>query len=88
MHVLSREEITAALAKSQRWGVNDQPELEVMLDYLTALPVTRVLAEDDGLQFDVARPLTAGEAFALARLCEDYPDNIEDHQTHFVLWWD
>ena len=91
---MTRNEILDRLGESDRWGVNYQPDLDEMVDFLAevsegcGLRDLRVEARDM-LSFRTARPLTPSLAFRLGRMMFDgLPEEIDDRQTHFTLWWD
>lgn len=86
---MTKEEIIAILQQSNRWGVNYQPELEVIVDVLLQLPLKKLTVKrSDVIELVTSRPLTAREAYMLARLNPDHPDEIKDDQVYFQLWWD
>ena len=82
-------QLKTALAASDRWGVNWQPSSTDVLDVLRRLPVEHVeILDRDILYIKTYRPLTASEAYSLARLYQDSPEKIADDQCEFTLWWD
>lgn len=86
---MTKQEFVTILQRSNRWGVNNQPPLEDVVNTLLQLPIEEVVVtRDDTIEFITFRPLTAREAFRLARLDFSFPDEIEDNQTCFKLWWD
>jgi len=91
---LTNEQILEALEKSERWGTNYQPDLEDIFTFLKEVNekcgLINVEAVDDTLDFTTFKPLTPSLAFKMAWLlsCDGAPEEIEDDQTHFTLWWD
>ena len=99
--LLTAEEVRKALTyTSYSWGADGDVEVlfgphgtidgESVLAVMSALPLVALDANDltATLTFETARPLTAPEAWRLARLDSDTPEEIEPGQTHFQLWWD
>jgi|GEM_PF-6773849 hypothetical protein len=87
---MTEEQIRAELARSRRWGVNAQPEMDFMIALLRALPTAGVIVEDhDLVTVEFHRPLSGAEGFILARLTgADEPEYLTDPVTAVTLWWD
>lgn len=87
--VESDDEIIAELETSNRWGANDQPALDVAIEYLTDpdLPIQRVRMDaDDTLHIYTTVPLSTEQAMELGRRLD--PDEFSDEGEYYRLWWD
>ncbi len=91
--MVTKQEIENALQQSDRWGVNSQPYLKDVLEFLLRVQqkcgLKHVNAEGATLMFVTERPLTPSLAYEMAVLLSpDLPEEIRDEQTSFLLWWD
>ena len=91
---MKRNEIYKILEQSDRWGVNSQPYLEEIADYLERVDkacglVHLEVLSHASIAFRTRSPLTPSLAFELGLMMYDgEPESIRDDQTNFVLWWD
>lgn len=93
--MLSFEAIRAELAKSDRWGINSQPEdVEAFARFLAALPCESVyMKKADCCIIGFSRPLTEHEAERLRRETDLFPPDEDPFpptgpKTEAFLWWD
>lgn len=81
--------IEKELQKSSRWRANQQPALDVVLEYLTehGWPVEHVwMVKDDEMIVALSRMLTIAEAVELGKWLQ--PDEFGMHGFTCRLWWD
>ena len=86
---MTYDQIQGHLCASERWGIKDQPDREVVAEVLATLPLVECkMLANDILYIQVSRSLLPSEVWALARLGQVAPERIGDTQTEFTLQWD
>jgi hypothetical protein len=87
---MTPDQILAELSKSDRWGVNCQPEdVRAFARVLADLPVAAIrMKKSDHFELTFTRPLSDDEALRLfdASDCDDDP--VMPDRLRATLWWD
>ena len=90
---MTLKQITKALKKSDRWGCNDQPDLETMQNMIASLdPLIVRMVRDDTLTMVLSLPTTE-LALSAATCLASWSDSLDyelvvGDQWSFTLWWD
>lgn len=91
-NILTQDEIQRVLSPSERWGANDMPKLEWVIELLKDLPLTDIrLVADDEITVWLTRELTMQESFKF--YSEMTPNRLEhsnrgERPTFINVWWD
>ncbi len=90
---MSEDQIRQKLSESNRWGTNDQPELEDALVKLEGmqergLAIVDISVEGDGDAIDVvfSRPVTFEDGLLFGRWADDVKVSKDGYGVYF--WWD
>jgi len=88
--VMTQDQILAELSKSDRWGINCQPEdVGAFARVLAELPVATIKMNSSD-RFDVVftRPLSDEEAKGLFEASDCDDDPVMPDRLRALLWWD